>query len=202
VKEKPLIFPLAVLAAVLLIWAVAFFSGGEPTKPAVPHPPEKPSSGKPASSHASEFEDRTTGPLAKPAPAPVKGDAISEILSDPSLDFPAAADRLLKLLPSLDEEGQVETANHISNLSDDKKAGESASLLVSNRLPPGAQEVLFNDLLNRPHELAMPVLSAISDAMSHPQQKESREILDVLYGTPTPQGTTWTAWVAARMKEE
>ena len=200
-KEKTLIFPLAVLAVVLLVWVVAFFSAGEPAKPAAPVPPGK-QSGKSASSHAAELPNRPPGPLTEPAHRPpVKGDAISGVLSDPSLDFPAAVDRLLKLLPSLDAEAQVEAANHISNLSDDNKAGEWSSLLVSNRLPPAVQEVLFNDLLNRPHELTMPALSAMADSVSHPQQKESREILEVLYGTPPP-GTSWSSWVASRMKEE
>jgi hypothetical protein len=202
-KEKILILPAAVLVIVGLIWVVAFFSGGEPSGPAAPLP-QKGQSEKNASSRGPELPHRMPGPLEAPAPrpAPAHGeDAISGILSDQSLDFPAAVDRLLKLLPSLDEEAQVEAANHISNLSDDKKAGEWTPLLVANRLPPAAQEVLFNDLLNRPHELTMPTLSAIADATPHPQQKESREILDVLYGTPPP-GTTWTVWVAARMKEE
>ena len=202
-KEKILILPVAVLVLVGLIWVVAFFGGGEPPVPAA-HIPQEKHSAKTASSLGTEPAHRTPGQPAAPAPrpAPAKGeDAISGILSDQSLDFPAAVDRLLKLLPSLDEEAQAEVSNHISNLSDDKQAGEWTPLLVANRLPTAAQEVLFNDLLNRPHELTMPALSAIADATSHPQQKESREILDVLYGTPPP-GTTWAVWVAARMKEE
>ena len=202
-KEKILILPVAVLVLVGLIWVVAFFGGGEPPVPAA-HLPQEKHSAKTASSLGAEPAHRTPGQPAAPAPrpAPAKGeDAISGILSDQSLDFPAAVDRLLKLLPSLDAEAQVEAANHISNLSDDNKAGEWSSLLVSNRLPPAVQEVLFNDLLNRPHELTMPALSAMADSVSHPQQKESREILEVLYGTPPP-GTSWSSWVASRMKEE
>lgn len=128
-------------------------------------------------------------------------DRISEIIANPNLDFPSAVNRLLEILPGLNEAEQEEAAQHIANLSDEKSAAQWSSMLVANQLPAPAAEVLFNDLLNRPQELNMPVLASMADQSVHPKNKDSVEILETLYGPP-PQGTTWSAWVKAKLAEE
>jgi len=185
-----------------IIWVFAIFQGSSPL-PAPSAPEATPAQTKAA-------------PTPRPAPAPAPAAApvtaqptatsdgaeeISAILADESLDFPTSVNRLLALLPSLNEDGRIEAANHIANLSDDEKAAEWSKTLIANRLPKDAAEVLFNDLLNRPHDLTMPTLSAIADVANHPLKAESIEILEVLYEQP-PQGTTWTAWIDLKRKEE
>lgn len=125
---------------------------------------------------------------------------ISSILSNPNLDFPSAVNRLLELLPGLDERAQEAAANHIANLSDEKSTGQWIPMLVANQLPAPATEVLFNDLLNRPQELAMPVLASIADQPVHPKSKSSIEILETLYG-PSPQNIKWSVWVKSKLQE-
>jgi len=142
----------------------------------------------------------------KPLPPVASGDAgsidiISEILSNTDLDFPSAVNRLLEALPRLDETGQEEAAHHIANLSDDARISHWSAMLVANQLPAPAADVLFNDLLNRPQEVNMPVLSAIADQRVHPKNKETVEILETLYGAP-PAGTTWAAWTKAALEKE
>ena len=72
--------------------------------------------------------------------------------------------------------------------------------ILSQSLPQSASEVLFNDLLNRPHEMLLPILSKLADMPKHPQSTQSVEILDVLFGQP-PVGSNWGKWVKVKATE-
>lgn len=135
-----------------------------------------------------------------PVPVPDGGEKISAIISNQNLDFPSAVVSLLEILPGLTESEQAEAAQHAANLSDEKSAAQWSAMLVAGQLPPAAGEVLFNDLLNRPHDLTMPALAAMADQPYHAKSKDSIAILDVLYGQP-PQGKQWAAWVKEKMAE-
>lgn len=108
---------------------------------------------------------------------------------------------MLNILPGLDAADQGEAAQHIANLSEETSVRRWTAMLVAGQLPPSAADVLFNDLLNRPHELAMPALADMADKPSHPKNQESIQILDVLYGQP-PQGTQWSEWVKSKLRQE
>ena len=71
--------------------------------------------------------------------------------------------------------------------------------LPSSSVP--AAEVLFNDMLNRPHDLLMPFLGAIADQPVHPLHKDSTDVLETLFGQP-PQGTPWSAWVKTSLLQD
>ena len=149
-------------------------------------------------------------PLPPPAPSPqanpvvnliAPADPISDVLSNTSLDFTGVVTKLLETLPSLDPERQAEAAHHISNLSDDTTCSTWSRLVASNSLPTPAAEVLFNDMLNRPHDLLMPFLGAIADQPVHPLHKDSTDVLETLFGQP-PQGTPWSAWVKTSLLQD
>ncbi len=146
-------------------------------------------------------EPDTSVHLPDPALAHDGSERIFAIIANPNLDFPLAVIRMLEILPQLNETDQAEAAQHIANLSEEKSVEQWTALLVSNRLPLPAAEVLFNDLLNRPHVSTMPALASIADQTTHPKSKSSIEILDSLYGQP-PQGMSWAAWVKAKMAEQ
>ena len=149
-------------------------------------------------------------PLPPPAPSPqanpvvnliAPADPISDVLSNTSLDFTGVVNKLLETLPRLAPERQAEAAHHISNLSDDTTCSTWSRLVASNSLPTPAAEVLFNDMLNRPHELLMPFLGAIADQPVHPLHKDSTDVLETLFGQP-PQGTPWSAWVKTSLLQD
>ncbi len=176
------------------------------TAPAAPAATEKvPSlSGEEAPSPTASPLGTTPSEVARavsPPPLPQGAEAISAIIANPNLDFPSAVVRLLEILPGLTGPEQAEAAQHIANLSDEKSAAQWSAMLVAGQLPPAAGEVLFNDLLNRPHDLTMPALAAMADQPYHPKSKDSIAILDVLYGQP-PQGAKWAAWVKEKLAEE
>jgi hypothetical protein len=127
-------------------------------------------------------------------------DPISEILSHSDEDFANTVNQLLVAMPTLNPDQQAEAAQHIANLSDDALAAQWSQKMIVQSLPQPASEVLFNDLLNRPHELLMPFLSKLADMPQHPQSTQSVEILEVLFGQP-PAGTKWEKWVKIKAEE-
>jgi hypothetical protein len=139
----------------------------------------------------------------QPAPAISKNpveDPVSEILSRPDEHFANTVNQLLVAMPTLNPEQQAEAAQHIANLSDDALAAQWSQKMIAQSLPQPASEALFNDMLNRPHEMLLPFLSKLADMPQHPQSTQSVEILDVLFGQP-PAGTKWEKWVKIKAQE-
>ena len=157
---------------------------------------------------AGALETKTISPNASKAVSPSAffsvtteaNDPVSEILSRPDEDFANTVNQLLTALPKLNPEQQAEAAQHIANLSDDALAAQWSQKMIVQSLPQPASELLFNDLLNRPHELLMPFLSKLADMPQHSQSTQSVEILEVLYGQP-PAGTKWEKWVKIKAQE-
>jgi hypothetical protein len=128
------------------------------------------------------------------------GDSIAEILDRTDLDFPTTVNQLVSILPKLNADQQAEAAQHIANLSDDEAAKSWLPKVINQSLPQPAAEVLFNDMLNRPHEMLLPFLSKLADMPQHPQSTQSAEILEVLFGQP-PAGTKWEKWVKIKAQD-
>src|SRR5205814_8807848 len=61
------------------------------------------------------------------------------------------AKRLLALLPNLPESGQVEAAQHLSNLLPDEEYAALAQTLTNDHTPEAVLDVLMTDILNRPN---------------------------------------------------
>ncbi len=146
-------------------------------------------------SEASSGED-----LASPPAPQGDSDRISNIIGNEALDFDEVVAQLVDLLPDLGEDDQVEAAHHIVNLLDDDAVVEFAPLLIDNRLPAPALEVIYPDLLNRPHPVGMPILAAIADQPENPIKEDAIATLEFLYGNP-PAQTTWQAWVERKLAE-
>ena len=191
-------------ATLVLLAFLLFFTNDESKIPE--HTNQALSSKKKIPSSPSNVQE----PLPPPAPSSqanpavnqiAQADPISDVLSNTSLDFTGVVTKLLETLPRLDPERQAEAAHHISNLSDDTTCSTWSRLVASNSLPTPTAEVLFNDMLNRPHELLMPFLGAIADQPTHPLHKDSTDVLETLFGQP-PQGTPWSAWVKNSSSQE
>lgn len=127
-------------------------------------------------------------------------DPVSEILSRSDEGFATTANKLLAALPNLNSDQQAEAAQHIANLSDDALAAQWSQKILSQTLSQSAGDALFNDMLNRPHEMLLPFLSKLADMPEHRQSSQSVEILEVLFGQP-PAGTEWEKWVKTKALE-
>jgi hypothetical protein len=99
---------------------------------------------------------------------------------------------LLEMFPTLSVEGQVEAAQHLSNLTSDEDYAPLGRYLASTNTAPEVQTELMGDLLNRPNSVKLPFLLYIARASEHSKAGEAKEIL-TLY-LDGDQGTDWKVW--------
>lgn len=123
---------------------------------------------------------------------------IDGILGDDQTDEAKKADALLALFPSLPEDGQIEAAQHISNLLPDERYSSLAPMLTNALSGEHVLEVLLTDLLNRPDALKLPTLLEVARTPDHPKAGEARDILEVF--TDENFGTDWAKWEGAVQK--
>ena len=89
------------------------------------------------------------------------------------------AKKMLAMFSRMPEDGQVEAAQHISNLLPDDQYADLAKLLLDPKMPEEVLEVLMTDLLNRPNGLKLDNLFEIARMQNHPKGEEARDVLEV-----------------------
>jgi hypothetical protein len=94
-------------------------------------------------------------------------------------DEAVKARQLLEIFDRLPEDGQVEAAQHISNLLPDEQYAELSKRLVDPKTPEGVLEVLMTDVLNRPNKLKLDALFDVARLPTHPKAEEARDVLEV-----------------------
>jgi hypothetical protein len=107
---------------------------------------------------------------------------------------PAKAKKMLELFPKLPEDGQIEVAQHLSNLVPDENYGDLAKLLKDAKLSDGVLDVLFGDALNRPNSLKLPVLLEVARDPQNPKAEEAKDVLQLFM--EEDYGDDWGRWQA------
>jgi len=138
-------------------------------------------------------------PNPTPAPAPVPDpnvltnweDRIDQILTSDGED-PAKAKQMLEMFPRLPEDGQVEVAQHLSNLTPDQDYTQLSKLLTNDALPESVLDVLLADTLNRPNSLKLPSLLEVARDPQNPKAGEAKDLLQLFLDQD--YGTDWDAW--------
>jgi hypothetical protein len=102
------------------------------------------------------------------------------------------AKRLLAMFPNLPEDGQVEAAQHISNLLPDEQYSSLAQALTNAAMPEAVLDVLMTDVLNRPNQIKLETLLDVARTPNHPKAEEARDVLEVF--VDENYGEDWTAW--------
>lgn len=105
------------------------------------------------------------------------------------------AKRLLAIFPNLPEDGQVEAAQHISNLLPDEDYAPLAQALTNAVLSEAVLDVLMTDVLNRPNDLKLHTLLDVARTPNHPKAEEALDVLEVF--VDENYGQDWAAWKAA-----
>jgi len=113
-------------------------------------------------------------------------------------DESAKSKQLLEMLPRLPEDGQVEAAQHLSNLMPDEDFKLLTPTLTNAAVPEAVLDVLMTDVLNRPNQLKLPALLEVAQIPNHPKAEEARDILEVF--VDENYGQDWNAWRAAVLK--
>jgi hypothetical protein len=105
------------------------------------------------------------------------------------------ATKLLEMFPLLPEDGQVEVAQHLSNLLPDDRYPALSQTFTNATTPEAVLEVLMTDVLNRPNGIKLPTLLQVARTPDHPKAGEAREVLEVF--VDEDYGTDWAKWEKA-----
>ncbi len=118
-------------------------------------------------------------------------DTLDEILVSDSDDTNKVKE-LFAMFPRLPEDGQVEVAQHLSNLVEDEDYAPLGRLLKNSRLPESVLDVLMGDLLNRPNAVKLPLFLDLARDPNHAKAGEAKDLLELYLDED--YGTDWTKW--------
>jgi hypothetical protein len=113
------------------------------------------------------------------------------------------AQLLINMLPTIPAEGQVEAAQHISNLLLDKDYSRVLPLVKNPKLSQEVLDVFVSDLLNRTDSVKLSTLLEIAKQPNHPHQAEA--ISDLQIFLDQDHGSDWNKWdgsVKAYLKKQ
>ena len=102
------------------------------------------------------------------------------------------AKKILELFPNLPEKGQVEAAQHLSNLIADEDYASLSKYLTDPALPQPVLDILFGDVLNRPNSLKLPALLEVARDPDNPNATQAHDILEMFLDDD--YGTDWNIW--------
>ena len=148
----------------------------------------------------------------RPRPPETSGKKLPETSSSPSIEIisnwedkledilgseveePAKARQLLALFPHLPDAGQVEVAQHLSNLVADEDYAPLGKLLTDRKESEAVLDVLMVDVLNRPNALKLPLLLEVAREQDHAKAAEAKDLLELYL--EQDYGSDWNKWQA------
>jgi hypothetical protein len=114
------------------------------------------------------------------------------ILTAPG-DTSTAARSLLAAIPGLPVEAQEQFIPHALNLCEDTDFSRAEEIYLRPGTPPSVSEAIFNDALNRPDEVKLPLMAKTMANPNHRMAGESRGILE-LYLDLEPGASPLGSW--------
>lgn len=212
--SKPFLWLLGGIgAAVIFLWVLlAFFLLSEkPVKPEAPAPQQVAESVAPARSEpmgsagfldnlvegswdtagSRDFTEEEDEP--SPPDEPWQA-AINSILTDDAEPV-VLSKRLAVALPGMPLEGQLEAAQHMVNLLGDEEYVTAESIYFHAGMPDQVRRLVFEDFMNRPNALKLPLLVRTLREYGHPLRGEALENLQVYIGRD--EGDDPNRWDAA-----
>lgn len=117
------------------------------------------------------------------------------------------AARLAAVLPTLPPDGQLETARQVVALQTDEDYEIAENIYFSPGTPEAVKRLVFEDLMNRPNSLKLPVLVRTVGAPDHPLYAEALDNLQLFVGRdlgndPSLWQSAVNATLAERRKEQ
>jgi hypothetical protein len=129
---------------------------------------------------------------------------LGEILTAPG-DTTTAARALIAAIPGLPAEAQEQYIAHALNLCEDSDFSRVQEIYLRQGTPPAVAEAIFNDALNRPDEVKLPLLAKTMGIPNHPMAGEARGILELYLelepDAPPPRGS-WDVAVQDYLKKQ
>jgi hypothetical protein len=141
-------------------------------------------------------ETITTSSAARP-PEPIEEpwqQAIHAILQNDGSPAQLSG-RLAATLPGMPLEGQLEAAQHMVNLLADEEYATAETVYLNPAMPESVRRLVFEDFMNRPNSLKLPLLVRTLRETGNPFRNEAMENLQVYIGRD--EGEDWSRWDAA-----
>jgi hypothetical protein len=192
---------LGAVAGFVIIGLMLVRPGGKPPEEPPPAPAEQGSQPPESLPVPKQTQRRQPSVGTSESPVPVSPasanlitnweDKVDEILGAEG-EPEAKAKQMLGMFPSLPEEGQVEVAKHLSNLTPDEDYAPLAQLLADPKLPEEVLDTLMSDVLNRPNTLKLPALMEVARAAQHPKAADAKEVL--VFFLEGDYGDDWPKW--------
>lgn len=124
-----------------------------------------------------------TAPVTQPAAMTEDDRKIDEVLrlypGNTDADHTNTAQSLINLLPTLTKDGQVECAQHVSNLLSDDEFKRVMPIWRNPSFNPDVIEVFATDLMNREHKVMLPAMLDAVRMPNHPYNEEAKTTLQV-----------------------
>jgi hypothetical protein len=120
---------------------------------------------------------------------------LNDILTAPG-DNATTARKLLEGIPGLPAEAQEQYIAHALNLCEDADFSRVEEIYLRQNTPPSVVEAIFNDALNRPDEVKLPLMAKTMALPNHPMAGEACGILE-LYLELEPGTTPPGSWEIA-----
>jgi len=86
---------------------------------------------------------------------------------------------LFQMFPRLPEDGQVEIAQHLSNLVEDEDYAPLGELLKNAKLSEDVLDILMADVLNRPNAVKLPMFLELAKNPEHAKAEEAKDLLEL-----------------------
>ena len=118
-------------------------------------------------------------------------DKISDVLVADT-EIPEKCKVLLEMFPKLPLDGQVEAAQHLSNLVGNDEYQPLGKILLDPKTPDAVDSVLIMDVYNRPASTRLPILLQVARTPNHPKAAEAKDLLERFLDED--YGTDWTRW--------
>lgn len=196
------------IAAVAVVLAFLLMPGPEPAGPPAADKPKSARTSTPTEPrYPASFMEIPAGsrPIRIPTAAPNAPDtAVSSVAWEERLDelLTNEADNattvrgLVSAMRGLPPEAQEEFAAHAVNLCEDEQFGQLEGVFHNPSTAAEVSEIIFNDALNRPDEIKLPMLAKTLRNPAHPMAGEAREILE-MYLDLEPGATPADGWEQA-----
>lgn len=131
-------------------------------------------------------------PAADAANAPAVWEAKIDQILGAETDDTNKVQQLFEVFPGLPEDGQVEVAQHLSNLVSDEDYAPLGKLLQNAKLPEPVLDVLMGDALNRPNAQKLPTLLEVARNPDHVEAGEAKDLLELYLDED--YGNNWEQW--------
>jgi hypothetical protein len=111
--------------------------------------------------------------------------------------------RLASALPGLPLEGQMEAAQHMVNLLGDQEYSVAATVYFNSAMPEPVRRLVFEDFMNRPNAVKLPLLVRTLRETGHPFRNEALENLQVFIARDEGDDPSrWEVAVSQTLEQE